>query len=169
MIRFVRRMFIFFKFSRTTARNPGRCQKWKCAKERNGAQYRILTSMSKKVISLTEVFRNGYFEHFLMPLTDQLKFLDLCSLRTREPGSAEGTHSRCFSLSRGDPFAADYAVRIWFSLISKLKLFARGVILSNLIKNCEGKLTTVELVRLERNVKSALFLTAHQIHCSPQR
>ena len=83
-------------FSRPIGRNPGRCQNWECAKERNCAQYQILTSI-KTIVPLTEGFWNR-FSHVLMSLTDQLKFLDLYSVRTRGLGSSEETNSRFISL-----------------------------------------------------------------------
>ena len=102
-----------------------------------------------------------------MPLINHLKFLDLCSVRIRGPGSAQGTHSRSISLWREDSFAEDFAIRVWFILIAKLKLVARGVILSNLIKNCERKLFTVELVMFERNAKVRTVLKAKKSTAAP--
>ena len=112
-------------------------------------------------------FETTIFKNFLMPLADQLKFLDLCSMRTRGSHSAEGNPFTFHSLSEGGPFTEEYVICVWFSLISKLKLFVRLVVLSNFIKNCQRKLITVELGRLDRDAKGALFESPSKSAAAP--
>ena len=153
-------------FSRPTTRNSGKYPNRGCAEDRNCAQCQILPSVPKKRIPLTEGFWNGYFQHIPMPLTYHLKFLDLCSVRTRGPGPKGSIHV---------PFHCGEGVRLRKTMPSvfnsasfKTKIVCERSDIVEFDQELRKKLITVELhgeVWKER--KTRTVLKAHKNPLQP--